>query len=150
MDVFSLVEHFHEVTGLEVQHDPVRTIATHTPLWELRMALVAEEYKEFCDAMRDGDPVAVADAICDLIYVLAGTAVSYGLRGDDCFAEVHRSNMSKTTICKGCRGLGWEYVLNTACPECDGNGRIVIKRADGKILKPDTYSPADIKSVLYG
>lgn len=42
--------------------------------------------------------VEVADGIADSIYVLVGTAISYGIPIDRIFREVHRSNMTKTAI----------------------------------------------------
>ena len=68
----------------------------------------------------------VADALTDLLYVVYGAGHAFGIDLDECFQEVHESNMSK---------LG-------------ENGR-AIKREDGKVLKPDTYFPPDLKSVLF-
>lgn len=131
--MFTDVKEFHEATGLDVAQLPVDIHELHphgetssTPLWRLRMKLVTEEYQEFCEAMDKGDLVAIADAICDLHYVLSGTSVSFGIPEDACFAEVHRSNMSKL--------------------DNDGNA---IKRDDGKILKSENFSPPDLHSILY-
>jgi len=71
--------------------------------------------------------VEIADALTDLLYVLLGTFISHGLQdaAEDLFAEVHRSNMTK---------LG-----------PDGK---VIYREDGKVLKPPTFEPPDLRRVL--
>jgi len=45
----------------------------------LRISLVVEEFAEVLAALRDGDTVAVADGLADLLYVIAGTAVSYAV-----------------------------------------------------------------------
>lgn len=45
----------------------------------LRKALIAEEYKEFCDAKSKVD---VLDALCDLLYVTHGTLLALGYRAD--------------------------------------------------------------------
>lgn len=97
----------------------------------LRKNLINEEAAEFCKASDDGDVVGIADALADLLYVVYGAAITYGIDIEPVFAEVHRSNMSKL----------W-----------DGpNGPEVRKRPeDGKVLKPSTYSPADIKKTLCG
>jgi predicted HAD superfamily Cof-like phosphohydrolase len=91
----------------------------------LRISLIKEEFDELVGAAQDQDLVEVADALADLLYVVYGTALEYGIPVDAVFDEVHRSNMTKV----------W----------ADGT---VHRRDDGKILKPDTYSPADVKSIL--
>ncbi len=68
-----------------------------------------------------GNLAALAKEMADLLYVVYGTAVSYGIDMDPVFREVHRSNLSKVG--------GY-------------------KRADGKWVKPPTYSPADIEPLL--
>jgi predicted HAD superfamily Cof-like phosphohydrolase len=60
-----------------------------------RKALLAEELAEYGNARSEWDVVKIADAIADVIYVLAGDAVVYGLPLDALLAEVHRSNMTK-------------------------------------------------------
>jgi len=97
----------------------------HPTLAALRIDLLEEEVAEFKQATRDGDVVAIADALGDIAYVLYGTALTYGINLDAVIAEIHRSNMSK---------LG-----------ADGKP---ILRGDGKVLKPPTYSPPDLRSVL--
>jgi len=94
-------------------------------LLELRVKLIDEEATEFRDAAAARDLVGMADAIGDLLYVVLGAAVAMGIDSEAVFAEVHRSNMTKL----------WP----------DGT---VHRREDGKVLKPPTYSPADIKGVL--
>lgn len=71
----------------------------------------------------------LADDIGDSIYVLCGLANSLGIPIDSVFSEIHRSNMAK------------------AIRQSDGTYR-VIKRSDGKILKPDGWQPPDIRGLL--
>jgi len=73
------------------------------------------------------DPVEIADALGDGIYVKYGHAIERGIPLDDVLREIHRSNMSK---------LG-------------DDGKPVL-RNDGKILKGPRYSPPDIAKVIYG
>src|SRR5271165_5888400 len=63
----------------------------------LRISLLAEELKELQQAVDDNNMIEVADALCDLQYVLAGAILEFGLgeKFKDLFDEVHRSNMSK-------------------------------------------------------
>lgn len=91
----------------------------------LRRELIKEEANEFIKAAFDRDLPAMVDGIADLLYVVFGAAVSLGVDIEQYFDEVHRSNMSKV----------WE----------DGT---IHRRDDGKILKPPTYSPADIIGLL--
>jgi predicted HAD superfamily Cof-like phosphohydrolase len=86
--------------------------------------LVREEYYELYCAIKNMDIVETADACADLIWVIEGLCHSLGIPLQKVWDEVNRSNMSKLI---------------------EGN---LVKREDGKILKPDTYSPPDIKSIL--
>ena len=94
--------------------------------YELRSKLIIEEANEFKDACEKKDHVEIIDAICDLLYVTYGAAIAVGIDVDPFFNEVHRSNMSKLDP-------------DTGKP---------IVRHDGKILKPPTYSPANISLLL--
>ena len=57
--------------------------------------LVFEEYDELVDAILANNLVEVADAITDLLYVIAQQGTVLGLPIDALLREVHRSNMSK-------------------------------------------------------
>lgn len=128
-----MVRQFHERFELVINDEPIDfTFEAEqnydlSKLFRLREALHLEEWKELQEAWLGEDLTAVADALCDLLYVLNGTAVSLGIPLDECFAEVHRSNMSKL-----------------------GEDGKPIKRNDGKILKGPNYSPPDLHSILYG
>jgi predicted HAD superfamily Cof-like phosphohydrolase len=131
---FQMVKRFHEIYGLKISSKPInlgdaprRFHQEYSTLWALRYDLHNEEFLELRDALSKGDLVEITDAICDLIYVLCGTAVSFGIPLDECFAEVQRSNMSK---------LGED-------------GKPIV-REDGKILKGPDFSPPDLKTIIYG
>ena len=94
--------------------------------FDLRAKLILEEANEFNDACKNKDAIEIIDAICDLLYVTYGAAIALGIDIDPFFEEVHRSNMSKL----------------------DPVTKLPIRREDGKILKPDSYSPPDIMSIL--
>lgn len=105
---------FHEKYGHYISETPSLDVPENVVI--LRHKLVAEEVGETFDAMGtidlgsiSGEPniiydsaerslVEIADGIADSIYVLVGTAVSYGIPIDRVFREVHRSNMTKTAI----------------------------------------------------
>lgn len=120
-----MVREFHKAFGLTVADNP--TLASDE-VRMLRKGLVSEEAHEVYDELLWKEEGVIlpdlAKELADLAYVVYGTAVSYGIDLDPVIEEVHRSNMSKI-----------------------GPGG-VSRRADGKILKPDTYVPPDIEGVL--
>ena len=120
---FELVGDFMEVFGQIVELDP-RMPDSDTMY--LRVSLIEEELGELKEAIANDDIVEVADALTDLLYVIYGAGHSFGIDLDECFAEVHGSNMSK---------LG-----------ADGQP---IYREDGKVLKGANYYAPNLKSVLF-
>ena len=64
---------------------------------ELRVELISEELKELKEAIANNDIVEVADALCDIQYVLSGAVHEFGMSEKfvRLFNEVQRSNMSK-------------------------------------------------------
>ena len=113
-----MVLEFHQKYGSEFYQTPTLP-STETLL--LRSRLIAEEAAEFISAASQKDMEGMTDAICDLLYVVYGSAVALGVDIEPCFAEVQRSNMSK-----------------------DGGGR----DGGGKVRKGADYFPPDIKSEL--
>ena len=95
-------------------------------LIELRIKLLSEEVEEYAEAARTGDLVEVLDALADIAYILAGTIINHGMQEiyDDAFNEVHRSNMAKLV---------------------DGK---VIRREDGKVMKPEGWQPPQLAKFL--
>jgi predicted HAD superfamily Cof-like phosphohydrolase len=114
----SMVEEFHRLFDIVARETPA-VIDEQTRI--LRERLIHEEFEELKEAMAKNDLSAVAKELADLLYVVYGTAVSYGIDMEPVFREVHRSNMSKVG--------GY-------------------KREDGKWVKPATYSPAAIEPIL--
>lgn len=89
------VKQFHKTFGHTLNSKPVKSMTEYTQV--LRRRLINEEVRELENAMRDNDIVGVAHELGDCLYVLFGTALSYGL-GDllpAVFAEIHAANMSK-------------------------------------------------------
>lgn len=121
---------------------------------KLRVELISEELKELEQAIKDGDLVEVADALCDIQYVLSGAVLEFGL-GDkfvDLFNEVQRSNMSKA--CKTMEEAEatvkhYKENKNTDSYIKESDGLYLVYRTeDNKTLKSVNYSPADLKSIL--
>jgi len=90
---------------------------------ELRIRLIREELGEFEKAANDKNLVKIADALADLLYVIYGTGVSYGIDLEPIFKEVHESNMSKGD------------------PD-------VLRAPNGKILKAKNWKPPDLQPIL--
>ena len=95
-------------------------------IYQLRLRLLEEEFNEFKKAHEDRDKVEMADALADMIYIAVGTANVMNIPLDKVWAEVQRSNMAKVD------------------PE---TGK-VKKREDGKVLKPEGWTPPQIETVL--
>jgi len=120
----------------------------------LRVELLREELDELKKAIEDKDIVEIADALCDLQYVLSGAVLEFGL-GDkfvDLFNEVQRSNMSKA-----CDTMQDAIATLLYYKQKDGtegyykevNGKwIVYRNSDNKVLKSIKYSPANINGLL--
>jgi len=121
-EAMALVLQFCEKFGVAYRTRPTLPSAEEL---KLRVKLILEEAHEFDDSAAIGDLVGMADALADLTYVVLQATLVCGIDLDPVFREVHRSNMTKV----------WE----------DGT---VHRREDGKILKPPTYSPADVARVL--
>lgn len=95
------------------------------PQANLYMRLIMEEYKELVFAFGNRDMVEIADACADLKWVIEGLEHTLNLPQQEIWDEVARSNLAKISP----------------------NGK-VLKREDGKVLKPDGWTPPDIKSIL--
>ena len=67
----------------------------------------------------------VADALCDILYVTYGMAHACGIDIDECFREVHVSNMSKL-----------------------GEDGEPMYREDGKVIKSDRYQPPKLTDLV--
>jgi len=121
---------------------------------KLRVSLIAEELKELQEAIEDKDLVEIADALCDIQYVLSGAVLEFGL-GDKfktLFEEVQRSNMSKACESEEEAQQTVDFYkkekdTDAYYEERDGKW-LVYRKGDNKTLKSINYSPADLKSIL--
>jgi hypothetical protein len=92
---------------------------------KLYIDLIDEEFRELCDGFLRRHIGDVADGGADLVWVVKGLFATLGINFDAVWEEVRASNMSKVSE----------------------SGKIK-KRADGKILKPESYFKPDIEKVL--
>lgn len=99
----------------------------------LRHKLIHEETQELCVAINryfaqareetDAEVLTeVADALADLLYVVLGAGVAFGINLEPVFNEVHASNMSKFV---------------------DGQ-----RRPDGKWLKGPSWRPPNLSAII--
>ena len=115
-----MVREFHERFGLPSNSHPTWP---GEAMHRLRVLLIEEELAELRNAGEARSLVCTADALADLLYVVYGAAVTYGIDLEPVFREIHRSNMSK------------------------GDPQ-VVRRPDGKILKGDRSSPPRVEQVV--
>ena len=120
---------------------------------ELRVSLLQEELNELKEAIADHNLVEIADALCDLQYVLSGAVLEFGLgeKFPALFNEVQRSNMSKA--CANQQEADETIAFykekgEEAFSEISGEKINVHRKSDNKVLKNKYYSPADLKSIL--
>lgn len=137
LDTAAMVRQFNRKFGVPIASVPAFPARERM---NLRVRLIAEEFCEFLAALGhfgfkvdiDGifykdskalhhhDLIAAADGLADLQYVIEGAALEFGIPLAAVFAEVHRSNMTKTGL-----------------PD-----------SGGKIAKGDGYGPPQIERIL--
>ena len=89
---FELVGDFMESMEQDVL---IRPSFPEDSVQRLRLDLIEEELDELQYGIDNQDMVEVADALTDLLYVVYGAGHAFGIDLDDCFKEVHKSNLSK-------------------------------------------------------
>jgi len=132
------VRNFMIAGGQSVRTSPVHQLHRREAI--LRLDLITEELDELREALNHPetvhyqspivqvDKLAALDALTDLLYVLLGTYHTLGLAhvAEAAFNEVQRSNMSKVDEATG----------------------LCIRDDNGKILKPSTYSPPQLHTLV--
>lgn len=161
-----LVE-FHKAGGQPVLETP------QVPSDErvrLRLRLLAEEFLELLEAAYEDVHVRGAlsdfietaslkvdlpefvDALTDMTVIIEGTHLEFGSDSEQSFDEVHDANMRKFPRCVYCNSSGYVNAFHSAmvekCLPCGGNGRVALRRPDGKIIKPEGWVGPDIEGVL--
>lgn len=121
---------------------------------KLRVDLIAEELDELRAAIQDKNIVEVADALCDIQYVLAGAILEFGLgeKFKTLFDEVHRSNMSKAckTEAEAHSTVShYKDKENTEAYFINSEGHfLVYRKTDNKTLKSVNYSKARLAEIV--
>lgn len=151
LDSLNQVAEFHRVFDHPVQNSPC---IPDRQRCELRYNLLKEEVDELKDAIETRDIVGIADALCDIQYVLSGAVLEFGMQSKFrlLFEEVHRSNMSKScateeeakqTRDKAVTSSGVDHHYESR------NGRwFVYRTSDMKTVKSIYYSLANLEKFL--
>lgn len=114
---FTDVSVFLTAVGQQV---PVKPIG-ETDQSKLYKKLIDEEYHEFLEAFYTDDTVEEIDACFDMMWVIIGYMKSRGWDCENIWDEGAKSNLSKIDPVSG----------------------KVLKREDGKIMKPEGWKPPD-------
>lgn len=150
-DALNLVAEFHRTFKHPILPSP--SIPSEDRC-KLRVALLAEELKELEVAIQEKDIVEIADALCDIQYVLSGAILEFGLgeKFSALFEEVQRSNMSKACVSENEARATVEYYRKKDGTECyykkEGGKWLVYRQSDNKTIKSINYSPAHLQSIL--
>jgi predicted HAD superfamily Cof-like phosphohydrolase len=151
-DALNLVADFHRTFKHPILDKPQIPAEDRC---KLRVALIDEELKELEVAILEKDIVAVADALCDIQYVLSGAILEFGLgeKFKALFEEVQRSNMSKACTSEDEARATVKHYLNKDGTECyykqEGDKWLVYRKSDNKTIKSVGYSPADLERILH-
>jgi predicted HAD superfamily Cof-like phosphohydrolase len=150
-DALNLVAEFHQTFKHPILAEPGIPPEDRC---KLRVALIAEELKELEVAILQKDIVEVADALCDIQYVLSGAILEFGLgeKFKELFEEVQRSNMSKACNTEEEAVQTVEHYKKkdgTACYfKKEGDKWLVYRKSDNKTIKSIGYSPTDLQRIL--
>jgi predicted HAD superfamily Cof-like phosphohydrolase len=116
--LFTDVTVFMKAAGQETPSSPQKIISKQAQLYK---DLIKEESIEFWEAEAASDDVEEIDACFDMIWVIIGYMKSRGWDCEGIWDEGAKSNLSKI-----------DRVTNN-----------VLRREDGKILKPEGWMPPD-------
>lgn len=98
----------------------------HEDQYRMYLGLIVEEAKELSEALEKDDKVEMLDALTDILVVTIGAMHSAGFDPEGAWNEVMRTNFAKID------------------PETGS----VRKREDGKILKPEGWTPPDLTKFI--
>ena len=90
--------------------------------YKLYLTLIQEEANELMDAVLAQDKIEQVDALIDILVVTIGALYSLGADAQGAWTEVMKTNFAKI----------------------DPETGFVRKRGDGKVLKPQGWTPPDL------
>jgi predicted HAD superfamily Cof-like phosphohydrolase len=94
--------------------------------YKMYLSLIDEEHKELQEAVEADDLTEQLDALIDILVVTIGAIHSAGFDAEGAWKEVMATNFAKI----------------------DRETGRVRKREDGKVLKPQGWTPPDLKGYL--
>jgi len=94
--------------------------------YAMYLDLITEEYNELKDAIVANDRVEQLDALVDILVVTMGAIRAGGFDGEG----------------------AWREVMDTNFAKIDPDTGKVIKREDGKVLKPSNWSPPNLAQFI--
>lgn len=121
--IFSDVKAFMNAAGQETLERPV---LIETPQALLYKDLIKEEFQEFFEADSQNDDTERLDACFDMMWVIVGYMLSRGWDVEKAWDEGAHSNLVKI----------------------DAKTGKVIKRPDGKIMKPEGWTPPNFEQFI--
>lgn len=116
--VFTDVAVFLNAAGQDYPSTPTTSVSALASLYK---TLIKEEVNEFWDAVATSDDTEQIDACFDMIWVIVGYMLARGWDTEKIWDEGAQSNLSKI----------------------DRKTGKIIRREDGKILKPAGWKPPD-------
>lgn len=116
-----MVERFTKAVGQPVDQEPTPEVA------RLRQDLIMEEAGEVWEELERPviNKATLTKELADLLYVVHGTAVAFGLPLEPAFVRVHESNMSKLDT-------DYKPIFNEA----------------GKVMKGPFYKPPSLEDLF--
>ncbi len=118
-----LVREFYERNGMPVRK-AAGLVFDEAEVSQMT-ALLQEEQAELLSAIDRGDLVKIVDGLADIVYVVYGMALQYGIDLDRAILAVHQSNMTK---------------IDREGPWATGTPR--------KVARGDMYQPPQLGSVI--
>jgi len=109
--------------------DTFQTACDQEPSMEnyaMYLDLITEEYEELKEAVIENDRVEQLDALVDILVVTMGAIRAGGFDGEG----------------------AWKEVMDTNFAKIDPNTGKVIKREDGKVLKPEGWTAPNLTKFI--
>lgn len=151
MNYIKMVEEFHKTFNAPVLKTPQ---IPSNERCDLRIDLIQEELNELKEAIKNNDLVEMADACGDLMVVLCGSILEFGMgdKFNEIFNNIHNSNMSKACNSE-------QEAIDTVNFYNDKDGTdayyvsygdkwLVYRKSDNKILKSINYIRAELSKII--